>query len=154
MTNEPCATGLVLGSITDTILVFYFRVTLIWLRPGNTNNRNWVMKLKFDRFYLLLGLPWWLRDKESSWNAEAAGNAGSNSGSGKSPGGKHVNPLQCSGVENPMEKGAWEAIVHRLQKVRQNWSNLAHIHPSLTSIFFFFPCQMLEDINCAYPVNV
>ena len=33
-------------------------------------------------------------------------------GSGKSPGGGHGNPLQYSYLENPMDKGAWQAVVH------------------------------------------
>ena len=28
-------------------------------------------------------------------------------GSGRSPGGGHGNPLQCSCLENPMDRGAW-----------------------------------------------
>ena len=34
-------------------------------------------------------------------------------GSGRCPGGGHSNPLQCSRLENPMERGAWQATVHR-----------------------------------------
>ena len=30
-------------------------------------------------------------------------------GSGRSPGGGHGNPLQCSCLENPMDRGAWWA---------------------------------------------
>jgi len=41
-----------------------------------------------------------------------AGNAGSISGSGRSPGGGHGNPLQYSFLENPMDSGAWWATVH------------------------------------------
>ena len=32
--------------------------------------------------------------------------------SGRSPGGGHGNPLQYSCLENPMDRGAWWAIVH------------------------------------------
>ena len=49
-------------------------------------------------------------------------------GSGRSPGGGHRNPLQYSCLENPMDRGAWQATVHRSQRVRHNWSNWAHIH--------------------------
>ena len=40
------------------------------------------------------------------------GEAGSIPGSGRSPGGEHGNSLQYSCLENPMERGAWQAIVH------------------------------------------
>ena len=35
-------------------------------------------------------------------------------GSGRSPGGRHSNPLQDSCLENPMDRGAWWAMVHRV----------------------------------------
>ena len=37
-------------------------------------------------------------------------------GLGRSPGGGHDNPLQYSCLENPMDRGAWRAIVHGLQR--------------------------------------
>jgi len=40
--------------------------------------------------------------------------AGSIPGLGRSPGGGHGNPLQYSCLENPMDRGAWRAIVHRV----------------------------------------
>ena len=41
---------------------------------------------------------------------------GSIPGSGRSPGGGHGNPLQYSRLENPMDRGAWRAIVHGVAK--------------------------------------
>ena len=35
-------------------------------------------------------------------------------GSARSPGGRRGNPLQYSCLENPMDKGAWQAAVHRV----------------------------------------
>ena len=37
-------------------------------------------------------------------------------GSGRSPGVGHGNPLQYSCLENPMDRGAWWATVHRVAK--------------------------------------
>ena len=34
--------------------------------------------------------------------------------SGRSPGGRHGNPLQYSCLENPVDRGAWRATVHRI----------------------------------------
>ena len=34
----------------------------------------------------------------------------------RSPGGGHGNPLQYSCLENPMDRGAWRATVHRIAK--------------------------------------
>ena len=41
---------------------------------------------------------------------------GSIPGSGKFPGGGHGNPLQYSGLENPMDKGAWQITVYGVAK--------------------------------------
>ena len=45
---------------------------------------------------------------------------------GKDPRGGHGNPLQYSHLKNPMDRGARRAIVHRIAKIRHDWSDLAH----------------------------
>ena len=47
---------------------------------------------------------------------EDAGNAGSIPGSGRSPGEGNGDPLQYSCLENPMDRGVWQATVHELQQ--------------------------------------
>ena len=42
-----------------------------------------------------------------------AGDAGLIPGSGRSPGGGNGNPLQYSCLGHPMDRGAWQATVHR-----------------------------------------
>ena len=49
-------------------------------------------------------------------NAGETGDVGSIPGSGKCPGGINGNPLQYSCLENHMDRGAWWAIVHRVEK--------------------------------------
>ena len=61
-------------------------------------------------------LPLWLRGRESTCNARAAGDMGSIPGPGWTPGGGHGNPLQYSCPENPMDRGTWWAIVHGVAK--------------------------------------
>ena len=41
-----------------------------------------------------------------------AGDMGSIPGSGKSPGEGNGNPLQYSCLENPMDRGAWQATIY------------------------------------------
>ena len=53
-------------------------------------------------------------DKEPTCNAGDKGDAGSIPGSGRSPGKRHGNPLQHSCLKNPMDRGAWWALVHRV----------------------------------------
>ena len=45
-----------------------------------------------------------------------AGDTGSISGSGRSPGVGNSNPLQDSCLENSMDRGVWRATVHRVAK--------------------------------------
>ena len=46
------------------------------------------------------------------------GDAGSIPGSGRFPGEGNDNPLQCSCLENPMDRGVWWATVHGVAKSR------------------------------------
>ena len=56
-----------------------------------------------------LGFPGGSAGKESACNE---GDLGSIPGLGRSPRGGHDNPLQFSGLENAMDRGAWQATVH------------------------------------------
>ena len=52
--------------------------------------------------------------KNSPANAGDLRDSGSIPGLGRSPGGEPGNPLEYSCLENPMERGAWQATVHRV----------------------------------------
>ena len=56
-----------------------------------------------------MGFPGSSKGKESACNA---GDQGSIPWSGRSSGEGNGNPLQCSYLENPMNRGAWQAIIH------------------------------------------
>ena len=45
-------------------------------------------------------------------------NAGLIPGPERSPGGEHGKPIQCSCLENPVDRGAWQATVHGVAKNR------------------------------------
>ena len=55
-------------------------------------------------------------------NAGDIGDSGSIPGSGRFPGGGHGNPPQYSCLENPTDRGAWRAAVHRATK---SWTRLS-----------------------------
>ena len=55
--------------------------------------------------------------KESACNA---GDPGSIPESGKSPGERNGNPFQYSCLENPMDRGTWQATVYGVTAVRHN----------------------------------
>ena len=52
-----------------------------------------------------------------------AGDMGSTPGLGRSPGEGYGNPLQYSFLENPMDRGAWWAIVHGVPKSQTQLSD-------------------------------
>ena len=70
---------------------------------------------------VVIGLPWQISGKESACNA---GGLGSIPGLGRSPGGGHGTLLQYSCLENPMDRRAWWATVHR---VTQSWARLKQL---------------------------
>ena len=63
--------------------------------------------------------------KESAYSEGDAGDVGSIPGSGRSPGGGHGNPLQYSCLENLMDRGGWQATVHRVTKSRTQRDRLS-----------------------------
>ena len=96
----------------------------------------------FDRQrYGYLELPGGLHGKTSAYNL---GDPGSIPGLGRSPGEGNSNPLQYSCLENPMDGGAWWAIVHGVAKSRTGLSDFTlfrffdRVIGTITSCFFFF----------------
>ena len=61
--------------------------------------------------------------KDSPFLAQDAGDAGSVPGLGRSPGGEHGNPLQCSSLENPGTEGPGGLQ----SKVLQSWTWLKQL---------------------------
>ena len=55
---------------------------------------------------------------------------GSITGSGRSPGGGRGNPLQYSCLENPMDREAWQATIHR---IAQSWTQLKQLSTNNTN---------------------
>ena len=72
-----------------------------------------------DSLGVIIGFPGDADVKESACNA---GNPGSIPGSGRSPGEGNGNPLQYSSLENPIDRGAWQATVHGVAK---SWTQLS-----------------------------
>ena len=64
-----------------------------------------------------MGFPSGSVGKEPACNAGDAGDMGSIPGLGRPHGGGHGNPFQYSCLKNPMDRGAWQATFHRLQRV-------------------------------------
>ena len=110
-----------------------------WIRGGVGHKENALVLFRLHYFYQSAGN---LREIESSWlpmlgfpggsevkaSACNVGNLGSIPGSGRSPGEGNGNPLQDSCPENPMDGGAWWAIVHGVAKSWTRLSDFTSIH--------------------------
>ena len=70
--------------------------------------------------YTCAGFPRSSVVKESDCDV---GDLGSTPGLGRSPGEGNSNPLQYSCLENPMDRGAWQAIVYGVSRVKTRMSN-------------------------------
>ena len=103
--------GLLLEYVKQDSLIFRFPSQSWTARGEGDHLSQWDISVK-----QMEGLPQWLRGKGSTCNAEDSGDTGSVPGWGSSPGGGHGNPLQCSCLENPTDRGACWATVHRVTK--------------------------------------
>ena len=65
--------------------------------------------------------------KESTCNAEDAGDMGSILGSRRSPGVGNGNPLKYSCLGSPMDRGTWWATVHEVVKSQTQLSRATHL---------------------------
>ena len=68
------------------------------------------------KYNILLGFPDGTEVKNLLANAGDAIDTSSILGSGRSPGEGSDNPLQYSRLENPMDRGTWQATVHGVTK--------------------------------------
>ena len=69
-----------------------------------------------DKARRMQGFPGGSVAQNSPANSYCAGDTGSIPGSGRSPGGGHGDTFQYSCLENPMDRGAWQATVHGVAK--------------------------------------
>ena len=115
----------ILGFVADMVtnflsffFTFYFVLGYSWL--WRTGKPGMLQSMGLQRVWQDLTTKQSSINKQCpdsfSWTATAkAGDmmdVGSIPGSGRYPGEGHGNPLQHSCLENPMDRGAWQAIVH------------------------------------------
>ena len=82
-------------------------------------------KVLYAEAWCLVGLPWWLSGRVSACNAGDAGDMDSILGLERSPRRGYGNPLQYSCLENPMDRGAWQATVGGAAKSRTQLKQLS-----------------------------
>ena len=118
----------------ETLLLRYFKISrqtslvaqLLKNLPAMKEALVWFLgwedPLRRDRppTLVFLGFPGGSDGKEFACKT---GDLGSIPGLGTSPGGGHGNPLHYSCLENPMDRGAWQATVHGVTKRRSQLSD-------------------------------
>ena len=85
--------------------IVYLSLLLLESCPGNLTAPKLLSQV--------LGVPGGSDSKESTLSV---GDLGLIPGSGRSPGGGNGNPLQYPYLENPTDRGAWQATVHGVTK--------------------------------------
>ena len=83
----------------------------VWDNQENLNN------------YQLLDIKGFPGGSDSKESASNAGDLGLIPGLGRSPGKRNGNPLQYSCLENPMDRGVWQATVHGVTKSQTQLSD-------------------------------
>ena len=111
-----------------------------WL---NTYIYNWFL------FAITPKLPQWLSGKESASNAGTTGNVASIPGLGRSPEGGPGNLLHYSCLENPMDRVAWLATVHRIAKsepdtIESSWALMIPKHHNVET---YMSCQQGHTVT-------
>ena len=96
--------------------------TPFWLPQGSSGQHE-EQSLGYTNYHR--ELPWWCSGKEPTCQCRRHKRLRFNPGSGSPPRGGNGNSFQYSCLENPMDKGAWQATVHGVTKFRHNNSKLS-----------------------------
>ena len=114
------------------------------------SNLKYAEKMFLEVSFLLLSLslpdfPSGLEGKASACNE---GDRGSIPGSGRSPGEGNGNPVQYYCLENPMDRGVWQATVYGVAKSQTRLSDFTqHFSKCLVTICFHKEFQILQAIQ-------
>ena len=105
--------------------------------------------------YISKGFPGGLAGKEFACNA---GDLGSIPGSWRSPGGENGTTLQYSCLENPMDRGAWQATVHGVTNgdrterlIASSFCFFKHFRALTLKVLVQMIWVMLRGRGCTFP---
>ena len=114
------------------------------LRCKEPNMIEWLTLSPFFFFFPVTirlcttpGLPRWLNGKESASQCRRHRRHEFHLWVGKIPWKGNGNPLQYSCLENPMDRGTWQATVHGVSKTQMLLNTEVHTHTIWDSI----PCK-------------
>ena len=112
-----------------------------FLSETSGHNVNNILNLLINQFNFI-GFPGGSVVKNLLANAGHVGDVSLSPESGSSPGEGNGNPLQYFCLENPMDKGDWQATVHGVAKSRRRLSMHAHqqFNFKLDNYKYYFLC--------------
>ena len=117
--------GLAAAAANDKCLGFGFsqiaRATLTSLTPGTLTPSIYILVRTHTG-----GFPGGAVVKNLPTNPGGTRDMGPIPGSGRAPGVGNGNPLQYFWLENSIDRGAWQAIVHEVKKSWTQWSRHTH----------------------------
>ena len=132
------------GTSQDAVLRFLWRLDQC-LRPHSLHWRvSWNKCGPQNHLGLDRWLPQWLRGKDCACSAGAAEDMGLIPRLGRSPGGGQGNQLQCSCLQNPTDRGAWQATVQGVTQ-SSSWLKWLSTHTAEYFLKNLFSC-----IYCLY----
>ena len=122
----------------------YFHIAKKWVNMITWHNCQYIISKYsmniFLNIHIYMGHPQGLSGKESTCKAGAAGDTGLSLGSERSLGGGRGNILQYCCLENPMDRGAWWATVHRVTK---NWTWLKQLSMHADTHIYLKLCRIV-----------
>ena len=128
--------------------IFYTRTTQAIVL--HVKNNYTIMIPNFKCLIISWGFPDGSVGKESSCDAGDTRDLGSILGSRRFPGGRDGRPLQYCCLENPMDRGAWPAKVHKVIKIWTWLSNESQAH-KLENLQFSLFCLEIKKHKLSYP---
>ena len=135
-------------SVVETLVQAQNIHVPVWKLPGRKRiNSPFLLFVSFNPQQTRWNLPYWrasqvaLVTKNPPANAGDVRDKGATSGLGRPSGGGHGNPFQYSCLENPMDRGALQAIVHSGAKscTQLKWLSIAQHHIGRAAICFIQP---------------
>ena len=95
------------------------------------------------KYHILWDFSGCASGKEPTCQCRDVRDTGSIPGLKRSPGGGYGNPLQYSCLENPMDRGAWQATIHSVAK---SWAQLKRLstHAPYTVHWLFFTSPVCD----------
>ena len=80
--------------------------------------------------------------EESAFNTGDTGDAGSIHGLRRSPGEGNGNPLQYSCLRNPLDRGAWWAIIQKVTNSQEDWGTKHTFSAKTIFSWLLYLCNM------------